>query len=391
MQKSKIFTYVTIATILFYGLFANLKLVRNINILYLYIINPIFWIGLAIFLYFALGKSLEKRRLKKQITQYTIIAALTYIIIYMLSGLIITFGDNPYNTSIKGLMHNLWTIGTIIVAKEYIRYKLINNVNNKDKISISIIISIVYVIIDIDISGLIGKLPITVIRYFFQTTLPLVVKNIVFSYIAIYYSYKTAVIYEMLTNLYFWISPIIPNSPWVMTAIIDSSIPMILFLYVRFFKNKQDFFRTRDNIENSNPRNIIPLVCVTILAIWFALGIFPIKPISIASGSMEKELSIGDIAIIKKCNANDINVGDIIEYQMEEYTVVHRVIEKKQKNGSFSFVTKGDNNSSPDKDEVTESQLIGKVIFKIKYLGYPSIWLTNLEKEEKQLEIETGN
>ena len=32
-------------------------------------------------------------------------------------------------------------------------------------------------------------------------------------------------------------------------------------------------------------------------------------------------------------NANDLIAGDIVQYKMEGFTVVHRVIEKKQKNG----------------------------------------------------------
>ena len=126
------------------------------------------------------------------------------------------------------------------------------------------------------------------------------------------------------------------------------------------------------------------------MAIWFALGLFPIKPISIATGSMEDELFTGDIAIIKKCKANNVNVGDIIEYKMDGYTVVHRIVEKKQKNGDFFFITKGDKNNSPDKDEVKENQLIGKVIFKIKYLGYPALWFNKLKTEEEIIKVETG-
>ena len=106
---------------------------------------------------------------------------------------------------------------------------------------------------------------------------------------------------------------------------------------------------------------------------------------------MEEELHIGDVAIIQKCNANDVNVGDIIEYQMDGYTVIHRIIEKKQRKGEFYFVTKGDNNNSPDSEEVREDQLIGKVIFKIRYLGYPAIWLHIVEENEQMLEVETGN
>ena len=251
----------------------------------------------------------------------------------MLSGLFITFGHNPYNTTLIGLLNNLWITGTIIVAKEYIRFRLINNVYDKYKVKIAVLISIVYVIIDININSLLVNTltPLFMVKYFAQNLLPAIIENILFSYTAIYSSYLPAVLYKLLTNLYYWLSPILPNSPWIMTSIIDSSIPLILFLYIRYTKNKLDIFRTKENILNSDPRNIIPLVIIIVLAIWFAVGIFPIKPVAIASGSMEKELYVGDIAIIRKCNANDVNVGDIIEYQMDGYTVIHRIIEKKQK------------------------------------------------------------
>ena len=340
-----------------------------------------------------MGKNLENKKLKKPIIQYTIIAVLIFIIIYMLSGLFVTFGKNPYSTTLKGLLHNLWIFGAVLISKEIIRYKLINNVYEKEKIKIAFFISIVYVIIDINFNKFIGVqlTPLMIIKYAIQSMLPNITRNILFSYTSINGNYIPAIIYQIVTNLYFWISPILPNAPWVMTTIIDTTIPIILFLYIRFEKNKLSIFRTRENIRDSNPRNIIPLIVVIILAIWFAVGVFPIKPVSIASGSMEKELFVGDIAIIKKCNSNGVNVGDIIEYQMEGYTVIHRIIEKKQKKGEFYFITKGDNNASPDKDEVREEQLIGKVIFKIRYLGYPAIWLHLLQEKEQYVEVETGN
>ena len=133
MQKSKNATIVIMIIILLFGLLGSIKLVRDINVIYLYIINPIFWIGLSILLHYTLGKNIENRRLKKQVMEYTIIATLVFIIVYMLSGLFVTFGKNPYNTTPIGLLHNLWITGVILVAKEFVRYKLINNVYEKDK------------------------------------------------------------------------------------------------------------------------------------------------------------------------------------------------------------------------------------------------------------------
>ncbi len=393
MQKSKTATIVICLIILFFGLLGSVKLVRDINIIYLYIINPIFWIGLSVLLHNLLGKNFENRKFKKEIMEYTIIATLVFIIVYMLSGLFVTFGQNPYNTTPIGLLNNLWIFGTVLVAKEFVRYKLINNTYEKDKKKIAIMITVIYVIIDIEFTRFIGTniTVFSIVKYFIQSIIPNIAKNVLFSYIALNGTYIASVIYQLVTNLYYWISPILPNAPWVMTAIIDTTIPVILFLYIRYVKNKLDIFKNRENIINSNPRNIIPLVVAIILAIWFAIGIFPIKPIAIASGSMEDELYVGDIAIIQKCNANDVNVGDIIEYQMEGYTIVHRIIEKTQRNGEFYFVTKGDSNNAPDKEEVRENQLIGKVIFKIRYLGYPAIWLHIVQENEQYIEVETGN
>lgn len=392
MQKSKLTTLCFIIIILVYGLISSVKLVYSINSIYLKLLNPFFWILLTILIFFTLGKGYENRKLKRNILQYTIISVLIYIIIYMVSGLFVTFGKNPYNTNLIGLIENIWMLGVPLCAKEYIRFKLINNVYEKDKIKIATLISIVYIIIDIEYGRFIGShvATLTVIKYVSQVIIPNIAKNTLFSYTAIYSDAIPAIVYQFITNLYYWVSPILPNCPWAMTSIIDIIIPVILFLYIRYEKNKLSFKRDRKEIINTNPGSVIPLFIAIILVLWFAMGIFPIKPIAIATGSMEKELCPGDIAIIKKCKPNDVNVGDIIEYKMEGYTVVHRIAEKKQKNGDFYFITKGDNNNAPDRDDVKEDQLIGKVIFKIKYLGYPALWFNMLQKEEDIVKIETG-
>ncbi len=392
MQKNKKATIIIILAMLAYGLFAEFYLSIKINKIYLYIINPIIWIGIAIFLKTMLGKSYEVKKLKKDIISYSFIAVLAYIIIYLISGLFITFGKNPYSRTLVGIITNLWIFATVIIAKEYIRYRLINNVYEKDKIKVAVYISVVYVILEMGLRRIVTATitPLFIMETVAQIILPLIMKNLLYSYTAINSNYLPAMVYELGTNLYLWLSPILPNAPWIMVAIIDSVIPLILFLYIRYEKNKKDIFRTKEKLMNSDPRNIIPLTICIVLAIWFAIGIFPIKPIAIATGSMEPELYVGDVAVIKKCKANDVEEGDIIEYQMEGYTVIHRIKSKTQKNGQFTFITKGDNNNTEDSEPVSEEQLIGKVIFKVRFLGFPAIWLHNLSVQE-QVNVNTGN
>ena len=75
---------------------------------------------------------------------------------------------------------------------------------------------------------------------------------------------------------------------------------------------------------------------------------------------------------------NDIKVGDVIEYKKSGASIIHRVLEINQDNeGNYYIVAKGDNNDTMDK-KVLEEQITGKCLFKIKYLGYPAVWISNL-------------
>ena len=391
MQKSKSFTLVTICLILVYGIIASLVLTTKLNFVYLYIINPVFYIVIAIILRILIGKQINNSKITKKSKEYAVIGALAYIIISLLLGLIVTFGKNPYSKTLLGVLTNIWIFGSVVISKEYIRYKLINNVYEKDKIKIAVLISIVYVIVDMNINRFVTEnlTAIFVIKQIFVNIIPLIVKNILFSYIAIYADFRASIIYQLIIDAYLWLSPILPNLNWMMDSILEISVPIVLLMYLQYIKTKNSIYKSKEDLLRSDPRNAIPIVIVIVLAMWFAVGVFPIKPVSIASGSMFPEIHVGDIALIKKCNANDIIVGDIIQYQMEGYTVIHRVIEKKQKNGEYIFITKGDNNKSQYLNPVNEDQVIGKCIFKIRYLGYPAIWL-HLIQEEEAVQVDTG-
>jgi len=310
MIKSKNATILVVLLMLLYGILGTIKFIRENTFLYNYVINPVVWIGFVFALKLLIPKSYEKRKLKKEIINYILIASFSYIIVYIISGVFVTFGKNPYSTTLKGYIINLWIFMTVIVAKEIIRYLLINNVYERDKVLIACIISAVYVILDvlITITFVSQFTTLIIIKVISQVLLPSIAKNVLFSYIVMYSDYHPAILYEFIINTYTWLAPILPNSPWIITVVIDSMIPIIVYIYIRYTKIKNDLFKSREKLSRAEPRNIISLVVVVVFATWFALGIFPIAPIAIATGSMETELYVGDVAIIKKCNVNDIAV-----------------------------------------------------------------------------------
>ena len=387
MQRTKGIVIFVLILICIYSLFSQFYLQKFGNY-YTYIINPIFFIILALILKMILAKLYINNSIKKKVMIYAGITAFIYVLFYLLSGLFVTFGKNPYNTSIQGLLLNLYSIGIVILAKEYIRFKLINSVQREDKKLIFILIVIVFSISEMTLNLMIDNLNI---YYFFKTffvsIIPVIVKNCLFTYISKYTNYIPSVLYEMIIYLFLWISPILPKVPWIYTAIMDLVFPVVLLYYLNFEISKKDRRHVYKRDKTVNPKGLIPFVVGVVLIAFFSLGIFPIKPVGIASGSMFPSYSVGDLALVRKCSANEINVDDVIEYQRKDFSVIHRVVDKYVKDDKTYFITKGDNNNVEDADPVKEDQIVGVVFFKIPYLAYPTIWMNMNNNSNVDVEL----
>lgn len=382
MKQTKIETILIFGILILYYALSQIFFIKMGSI-YTMVINPLFWILLCVALKIYIKKTYAVAKLKKEIIDYTLIAVLGYIIVYLISGLFVSFGKNPNSATLKGLIINFWITGTVILTREYVRYLIINNTYEKQKKKVGIALIIIMTFLEVKTLNITDMNIYYIFKQVASVLLPALSKNILFTYLAYCKNYIAAVCYDLLIYLVLWLSPILPNMTWFMIAIIDIATPIILLLYIRYIKRKKDYFKSKEGASDSEPKSVIVLVIIVILAIWFALGIFPVKPIAIATGSMSPQINIGDVAIIKKCGPNDVEVGDIIEYKMPDFTVVHRIVEIKQENGRYYFATKGDSNDSRDKNLVTEDQLIGKCLFKIRYLGYPAIWITGVKTQNE--------
>jgi len=89
----------------------------------------------------------------------------------------------------------------------------------------------------------------------------------------------------------------------------------------------------------------------------------------VITGSMEPELSVGDLILTEKTEASDIEANDIISFYSQSPVMIgniitHRVVEKLvDEDGTVRLLTKGDANLSMDSYAVTDENLIGKVIW----------------------------
>lgn len=391
MSKSRSLTIFYILILFIYFLLSQFYL-RPLGSEYVYIINPAFFIVFAFIIKTTIEPVFKTDKYKKTITQYVLITMLTYAVVYLISGIFLSYGQNPYSRTFRGIILNLYSTGTIIVCKEFIRYRLINNVYKQDRKITFILIVITFSLYDISLLSLANSINIYYFsKIVFSKWAPSLIKNGLFTFIALYTDNTPSVIYQLLWALLQWIPPVLPNAPWVYYAITDVLFPLILLFYCTYEVASKDKMHLYKISHPTKPGGLIPVAIAVVSVIWFTLGVFPIKPLGVASGSMKPTLYVGDLVLVRKCNSNDIKVNDIIEYKRKEFTVIHRVIEKYQEDGHTFFITKGDNNGGKDNDPVSEDDLKGKIIARIPYLAWPTLWLERLSGRQSYVDVETGN
>jgi signal peptidase len=95
----------------------------------------------------------------------------------------------------------------------------------------------------------------------------------------------------------------------------------------------------------------------------------------VSTGSMAPHYSIGDIILVKDVDAHSLAVGDVISFYSEDPDIkgvanTHRIAEIiVEKDGTRSFITKGDANSDKDIYRAHEDKIIGKAVRRIPGLN----------------------
>lgn len=374
MKKSyiKIFLYCILSLLI---LFIN-SFVLNILTYYKMII-----LLLCLLIIFKLLNGFEKDRHRyyKDIIMNILIIILTFFIIYYLFGLIIGFVRTPnyynYNSFKKLILPYL----IIVCLKEYLRYQLLNK--SKDIKILSIIILILFIMFDITNDINIKLLDTGYKKFIFISTilLPSISKNIVANYITKNVGYKPNILWIIIFELYSSLIPIVPNTGIYISSIISFVFPLIIFYNVYNFFEKR---KKRIPLSNDNNLNFISLYsCMLFIGtlIYFTSGYFKYYIIAIGSGSMIPNIYKGDAVILnQKYDINKLEVGDIIAYEYEKKIIVHRLNKIDKFNNERYFYTKGDANNAIDNYIIYESMIKGKVEFKIPYIGYPTVWLSEL-------------
>lgn len=358
------------------------KISMKLGSSYAYVLKPMIWIfiGIITFVFFK-NEKIVNNKYKKEVNFVVVVTTLIYFLIYFVLGYIKGFANNPYDSSQRGIITNLWTFLPMLIVREYVRYYMINNCDQKRILSWTLFISLMFVAVDLNIYKFdtYFETSLTTLEFIIETLLPGIVTNLYLTYICYFAGYKTSVLYALLPQLALYVLPILPDADWSVLSILNSAVPFFSYIYINYMINKMDKTLNHKEVKTVDLKGWLSMIAIVILMVCFGVGLFPIEPLVIASNSMAPKIYKGDIVIIQDKDVSKVKKGDIIRYKMDGYYVVHRVVMiNEDEEGNRQFITKGDNNEDIDLYPVKEYQYAGTIKFDIPYLGYPTLILSKL-------------
>ena len=302
--------------------------------------------------------------------KYSFIICFLFISVYLALGFAFGFGKNPYSQAIITFMKNVTHYVLPIIACELSRIYLINKYKNSKKALV--LITIFTTLIEINY-GIIFNLLDTrkyLFRYLITNILPLIGENILASYLVYKYNSTLPLLMNILNKLAILALPILPNLNGFLLGAFKLLRLFLIYIIFQYHYIKKETLKTFLSY-------LITLFLSTILVLFMA-GVFKYKPIAIVTGSMAPTFNRGDFIIYKSLNNKEVeylNKGTIIVFKIDNKYVAHRIEQKISDGESLYYITKGDSNNVTDSIRVSKEQIKGVYITRIKYLGYPSIWL----------------
>lgn len=340
---------------------------------------PLLLLFISIYTYYVTKGYRIRNRNKYSKNQNVIIILISYFIIYYLSGLIFGFLRNGYSLNFTGILSNFILYFSVILFKEYIRYKLVCTDKKKKNL---LLITILFIILDLEFKTLfnIGT-NIKLFEYIFSDIIPIVVMNITSTYLLYRIGALSNYIYRGILGGIVLFSPILPNLSWLVSNLFLIILFVVLIFSIDYLVDLENRKLSKRKIAKGNSFGTYILFGITIIFVLFVVGVFKYQPIAILSNSMKDEFSKGDAVIVEKIDKEDlsmIKVDDIIYYKYDGRYITHRVVDVKKLNDSYVFYTKGDNNDTVDDWEVPGYTIEGVIRFNIRYVGWPAVWFNTL-------------
>lgn len=356
----------------------------------LYVLQPLLWLGLAAAA-IASGPALPSASHASLATAG--LAGAFQVSAMLIAGLLLGFSLSPYSQALPVLVLNLLYLGTRLLGLELTRWRLLAGLSTTRPASglrLFARLASVWLIFWLASlpAGLLSALSETTSAFSLtgRVLLPAASESLLATYLAWVGGPWPALVYRATLCAFGWVSPILPNPTWPVTALLGTLAPLLALLAVHGAQSAS-WRPLHPSASPGRPLAIpasLSLSCgwlgvalVALALFWFNTGLLGIRPSLVTGSSMYPTIHPGDIAITRTVGPEEIQTGDIIRFRLGPSWVLHRVVEVRREAGSLVFITQGDNNEALD-PPVQTSQLDGKLVLLVPRAGKLALELGRL-------------
>ena len=312
---------------------------------------------------------------KKQVFWLMLGFSIIYVISLYLLGIYFGYYKSPTTFGINTIVKFILPFVFIIISSESIRNILLVQ---KGKLSKTLTFVIMVLIDMIIYSGVydITKLDdmLTLLGFIGFASIAC---NLLYNYITIRFSWEGVVLYRLITILYIYLIPYIPDIYIFFNSFLRMLYPYIIYLVLEYTYSKTNYateYKDKSkNIISISVGMIVTAFIIGLISCQFTYGI-----LVIGSGSMTGSIDVGDAIVYRKYDNDEININTVIIFNKDNSQIIHRVVDIISVKGETRYYTKGDANIEMDSGYVTVDNIEGIVLFKIKYIGYPTLWLRDI-------------
>lgn len=322
---------------------------------------------------FSLKKALPVNR--KNIVYVMTFFAIIYVLTLYLLGTYFGFYTSSIKFSAKTVINYIIPLIAFIFITEYIREKILFGELKHKKIIIYVIMVCIDAIIGIKKYDLVYAEDFL----FFVGNILCVslVNNLLFNYVSIRYGKIANILFRIITTIYVYVIPIMPDVHVLIQVFIKLILPYIIYNVLEYIYPTKKTIKIEKNKILKKILNII-IIVIMISLIMLVSCKFKYGILVIGSESMTGTINKTDAIIFEKYNNQKIKNGQILVFESNGRLIVHRVVEIKNVNNEKRYYTKGDANSTNDVGYITENKIFGIYKFRISKIGYLTLMFNDI-------------
>lgn len=385
MKRDNFIVYLSELLLLSYIILFEIVITKYF-IKYVDIINILFLLLLSLILYSKLGFSKRKKLINYTSLQTIFICFIIYYFLIYVFGLFVGFLSNGYSLKLLNIARNVIVALLIFSLKEFIRYMIAKKAG-KGKYFPLIIITVLLALFDIfmGINGYDLTTGTGVFEFIESLVIPNLTLSALLSYISYKLDYRLALVFLVFYSLPKYFLPIFPDMGSYISSMVNLIFIFICYYNISLIVERDERKLKKTSVSSNGSYFVILIVVPLLIVIGLVSGVFKYHLFAIGSNSMLPVFARGDAVLIEKLKKEEYDTlkkGDIIAVYYNKEIIVHRIISITENRGEYIIKTKGDNNDSIDAWTVHGKDIYGRVKNIIKYIGLPSVELSELLNEK---------